>query len=372
MHVGMATGFAHQRGDDYSDAEFMQDELRPLLLAEDLGFDSIWITEHHFDNYSISPNPIQTLTYLAARTKRVRLSTQVTVAPWHDPVRLAEQFIVLDHLSGGRAMAGFGRGLARREYEGFRVDLGKSRELFDEIVELVMNALNTGIMEGGALTKQPRVELRPRPLRSFRGRAFVAATTPDSQRAAAKLGMGRMYITLPSANSALPATAIDHYAEAWREFHPKEPKPGPFVSGMIVVDESGDRAREIAAKHAAVTFAAAVKHYEMDSPNFGKQKGYEYYSQARRDQGQADSGRANQDGTTSGTIAGTPQQVLEQYENIKNELGAQGLFPHLYFGAMPQDEAYRNLMLFAKKCLPEIKSWRADTTIDQPLRAAAE
>jgi len=94
--------------------------------------------------------------------------------------------------------------------------------------------------------------------------------------------------------------------------------------------------------------------------------------EARRDQGQADSGRANQDGTTSGTIAGTPQQVLEQYENIKNELGAQGLFPHLYFGAMPQDEAYRNLMLFAKKCLPEIKSWRADTTIDQPLRAAAE
>jgi alkanesulfonate monooxygenase SsuD/methylene tetrahydromethanopterin reductase-like flavin-dependent oxidoreductase (luciferase family) len=145
-----------------------------------------------------------------------------------------------------------------------------------------------------------------------------------------------------------------------------------MVSGMIVVDESADRARELAAKHAAVTFASAVEHYELNSPNFGKQKGYEYYSQARRDQGQADSGRSNSDGTASGTIAGTPQQVLDQYEKIKNGLGAQGLFPHMYFGAMPQDEAYRNMMLFAKKCLPELKSWRAETTIDQPLRAAAE
>ena len=370
MHVGMATGFAHQRDDSYTDAEFMQDEVRCLVMAEEVGFDSIWITEHHFDNYSISPNPIQTLTYLAAKTRRVRLSTQVTVAPWHNPVRLAEQYIVLDHLSGGRAMAGFGRGLARREYEGFRVDLGKSRELFDETVELVMQGLNTGFIEGGEITKQPRVELRPRPLRSFRGRAFIAATTPDSQRAAARLGMGRMYITIPSANSALPVTPVDHYAEAWCEYNPKEPMPDPFVSGMIVVDESGDRAREIAAKHAAVTFASAVKHYEMDSPDFGKQRGYEYYRQARREQGQADTGRANADGGTSGTIAGTPQEVLEQYEKIKNHLGAQGLFPHMYFGGMPQPEAYRNLMLFAKKCLPELKSWKADSTIGELDEAA--
>ncbi len=69
MHVGLATGMAHQRGNAYPDVQFVQEEIENLVLAEELGFDSVWITEHHFSDYSMSNDPLQLLTYIAGRTK---------------------------------------------------------------------------------------------------------------------------------------------------------------------------------------------------------------------------------------------------------------------------------------------------------------
>ena len=97
MHVGLATGFANHS--KIADGQFLREEFDQLVLADELGFESIWITEHHFSDYSISPNPLFYLAHLAARTKRVRLGTQVVVVPWHDPVRLAEEIVRDDHRS---------------------------------------------------------------------------------------------------------------------------------------------------------------------------------------------------------------------------------------------------------------------------------
>ena len=70
MHVGLATGFAHQRGKAYDDARFVREEVENLILAEELGFDSVWITEHHFSDYSMSNDPLQLLTYIAEISPR--------------------------------------------------------------------------------------------------------------------------------------------------------------------------------------------------------------------------------------------------------------------------------------------------------------
>src|SRR5690606_34158271 len=113
MHVGLATGFAHQGGRSGPDAEFVREEIEHLLLAEELGFDSVWITEHHFSDYSMSNDPLQLLTYIAAKTRHVKLGTQCIIVPWHNPARLAEKIVNLDILSNGRAILGFGGGLAQ-------------------------------------------------------------------------------------------------------------------------------------------------------------------------------------------------------------------------------------------------------------------
>src|SRR5690606_38237487 len=137
------------------------------VLADELGFDYVSFPEHHFVSFSFSPNPLQLLTWVAARTTRINLMPAVVVLPWHDPLRVVEEAAVLDTVSGGRLWMGIGRGFARREYEGFRVDRQEARERFDEAAAFVKRALETGIAEGnGPHYPQPAVEIRPAPFKS--------------------------------------------------------------------------------------------------------------------------------------------------------------------------------------------------------------
>jgi len=380
MHVGLATGFANHSKID--DGQFLNEEFTQLQLADELGFDSIWITEHHFSDYSISPNPLFYLAHLAGRTRRVRLGTQVVVVPWHDPVRLAEEIAMLDHMSGGRAILGFGRGLARMEYEGLRIDQGEARQRFDETVAMVMNAMETGYIEwDGEIFKQPRREIRPRPVRSLKGRAFCAAGSPSSMVSAAKLGLGRLYLGQPmvaghKTNETILGRvardqATDAWDEAWQEYHPDETPVAPFASNLVFIDESSDRAQELNERYTAAVFAAAVKNYEMTSSHHGSIKGYESYSSLVMTPEQAEEATRN---AHKSSIAGNPQQVLEQLDKVRQQRNPQGLMPHLYTGGMPHDECMRSIRLFAQECLPEMKSWpSAPVTIDgDTARRAAE
>src|SRR5206468_1627430 len=129
MHVGLSVTFQNLDA-KHTDAEIYQHELGMADMAEPMGFDSIWAAEHHFNGYTMCPNVHQFLTYMAGRTKRVKLGSMVSVLPWHDPVRVAEEVSVLEHLSGGRVILGIGRGLGRIEFNGFRVPMGESRERF--------------------------------------------------------------------------------------------------------------------------------------------------------------------------------------------------------------------------------------------------
>src|SRR3546814_18234158 len=88
------------------DAAVLADHLMLADLAEPLGFDSLFGLEHHFTGYSMSPSPLQLLSYYAGRTSRITLGTCVIVLPWYDPIRVAEQIAYLDLLCGGRCKIG--------------------------------------------------------------------------------------------------------------------------------------------------------------------------------------------------------------------------------------------------------------------------
>src|SRR6266540_2974748 len=98
MHVGHGA-FFQNLGRERSDHAVWQGEMDLAEHAEGLGFDSVWTVEHHFGDYTMSPNPLQFLTWVAGRTTRVKLGSMVCVLPWHDPLRLAEEASVLDHVS---------------------------------------------------------------------------------------------------------------------------------------------------------------------------------------------------------------------------------------------------------------------------------
>jgi len=369
MHVGLATGFAHQRGDAYPDAQFIREELENLVLAEELGFDSVWITEHHFTDYSMSNDPLQLLSYLAGRTKRVKLGTQVIIVPWRDPVRLAEAIINLDHMSGGRAILGFGGGLSPDEFRGLRIDQNKSRSLYNEILGLVIPALESGVMEGESENiSQPRVEFRPRPLKSFEGRKFCGSLSGTSMITAARLGFGNMVLMLPQRGKETPP---DKYTEVWQDVHgPGTRPPAPMVSGNFYIDESADYAAEQGHKYLANTMRAAITNYSLDKPGiFRTIKGYENYENMTME---PDAVEAYCSDFGHGAVTGTPQMILERMWELKQIYQPQGFFPHVYFGGMPQAEALKNMHLFAEQVLPEVKSWEADVSIDDRFLEAAE
>ncbi len=194
MHVGTALVFQNPGG-QIADYDVWQHELRLGDLAEPLGFDSLWGVEHHFTDYTMCPDVLQYLTYFAARTSKIQLGSAVVVLPWHDPLRVAEQISMLDTVSQGRFILGIGRGLGRVEFNAFRADMNDSRKYFLESAKMLIEGLEQGYCEfDGELIKQPRADIRPRPHKSFRGRTYAAAVSPESARYMAELGVGILVI----------------------------------------------------------------------------------------------------------------------------------------------------------------------------------
>src|SRR5205814_9954006 len=95
LHVGLATAFQHPKK-TRSDHDVCRNELRLAAEAEPLGFESIWGVEHHFTDYTMCPDVLQFLTYMAGRTQRAGLGSMVVVLPWHDPLRVAEEVSMLE------------------------------------------------------------------------------------------------------------------------------------------------------------------------------------------------------------------------------------------------------------------------------------
>src|SRR6476620_2137204 len=190
MRVGVQMVFQSWGYDDeVTDGDVVAQEIRLGELAEELGFHALWPVEHHFCDYSFCPDNTVFLAHMAARTTRILLGTGAVILPWNDPLRVAEKIALLDHLSNGRVLFGMGRGLARREYDGFGIPMDESRDRFDESARMVLDALETGVIEGhGPYFQQPRIPIRPAPAASFRGRTYCVAMSPHSVDAAADLG----------------------------------------------------------------------------------------------------------------------------------------------------------------------------------------
>src|ERR1700757_3506962 len=194
MHVGMASVFQNP-GKARTDREVYRQELRLADLAEPLRFESIWGVEHHFTDYTMCPDVLQFVTYMAGRTERARLGSMVVVLPWHDPMRVAEEVSMLDNISGGRLILGLGRGAGKVEFDGFRLAMDESRARFIECGETVLGGVGSGYcVDDGVYVKQPRTAIRPAPFQSFRGRTYAAAVSPESLPIRARLGVGILII----------------------------------------------------------------------------------------------------------------------------------------------------------------------------------
>jgi alkanesulfonate monooxygenase SsuD/methylene tetrahydromethanopterin reductase-like flavin-dependent oxidoreductase (luciferase family) len=120
-----------------SHKEVFANVLEEARWAEGLGYDEIWLAEHHFSPYGTLADLPLVAAAIAAQTERVRIGTACMVAPFHDPIHLAERIAMVDNLSGGRFDAGFGRGYQAHEFKGFGIPMDEATARYQECVEIV-------------------------------------------------------------------------------------------------------------------------------------------------------------------------------------------------------------------------------------------
>jgi alkanesulfonate monooxygenase SsuD/methylene tetrahydromethanopterin reductase-like flavin-dependent oxidoreductase (luciferase family) len=317
MHFGLLSIFQNYR-DEQDDGAVMAGELALAKAADALGYDSYWATEHHFFGYSMCPDNFQWLAQVAEATERIRLGTGAVIVPWNDPYRIAAKMALLDQQSGGRALLGFGRGLSRREYEGFGIPMDEARGRFDQGTALVLEALNKGFFEADTeYFRRTRRDLRPRPTRGFDDRVFAIGVSPDSATQAAVLG-AQLMVLAQAPWEVFREQALIPYQEKWRSLR-DTPPPVPFAGQLVYCDADPLRARELGEQYVKEYFATVAEHYEIGGAHFKDTKGYEYYGNA------AEAISAMGLDTMAEMYAsvntfGTPDEIVEQLRHQKQVL----------------------------------------------------
>ena len=175
-------------GDSASDySEFVD----YVCEAEELGFYSTFLVEHHFTGFNQVSASLGLLCYLAAKTKRMRLGTAVTVLPWHNPVLVAEQAATVDVLSGGRLDFGIGRGYRASEFRGFCIPIEEGQERYDEALEVIRKAWANpkGFTHHGKRWHFDEAIVEPAPIQQPHPPFWIGAGTPPVLEAAGRLGL---------------------------------------------------------------------------------------------------------------------------------------------------------------------------------------
>jgi alkanesulfonate monooxygenase SsuD/methylene tetrahydromethanopterin reductase-like flavin-dependent oxidoreductase (luciferase family) len=356
MHVGYTVGFQNP-GNLRTDAEIYANDLELVDEAVHAGFDSVWVVEHHFTDYFMSPDPVQFLTWVAARHPQVRVGTGVIVLPWHEPVRCAEQITLLDNLSDGRLILGIGRGLGRIEFDGFRVEMDTSRERFFEYAQLILDGHETGFLEAdGVFVQQPRREIRPRPRFSLQGRTYAASMSPEALPMMARLGVG--VIVVPQKPWDTVAADLETYRSEWRTVHgPDSAPPAPLCAGNVIVDSDPARAEELAYRYVGAYYDTVIRHYGFAEKQHEGLRGYEFYAGISKYLE-----KRGREGAVGDYVRlmpwGTPDQVLEKLATLQDLVGMAAFNPSFSFADMPPAVARDSLGLFSREVLPVLKTWQ--------------
>lgn len=168
-----------------TDGEVLRLAVDAAALAERVGFDAIWTTEHHFISYGANPSALAFAAYLLGRTETVRVGTAVAILPSHAPVHVAEQAALLDQLSGGRFDLGIGRGGPVVDYEVLGYGLDHWRTALPEALDLVLDSFAGPVTADSAHYRFRPVSPGPEPLTRPRPPVYVAATSEGNMELAA-------------------------------------------------------------------------------------------------------------------------------------------------------------------------------------------
>lgn len=337
--------------DGQSPAQRYHETLEQATRAEDLGFESVWPVEHHFNRAaSILPCPALLLAAIAARTRTLRLGTAIVQLPLAHPMRIAEELATLDVLSGGRVEFGVGRGGNPSHFAGFGVPLFESRERMIESLDYIRLAWTSERFSfGGQFFQANNLSLAPKPIQQPHPPIRVAANSAETATWAAREGYPVLFASnvnpLPKLRELIPL-----YRSARGDAgHPRS-SGGDELTILMPVFVGDDRRhveREVApsVRQFAETAASVFQGLVAKAPEAERPKLQAIVEQL--------CGMTYQTVNAVTGIFDTPSACVERLQQIREEFNPGRVICWFNFGdIIPHDRVLRSMELFSSRVLP--------------------
>ncbi len=310
--------------------------LQRIEIMDRGGYDAIWITEHHFNDYSVCPSIPVMGAYVAARTRNLHIATGVTLAAFYHPLRLAEEVALLDILSGGRVYWGAGRGFDPKEFRTFGMTPEESYPRFQEAVDIVMSAWrNERITYHGKYFSFENIEVLPKPLQQPHPPMWVAAYSPTAVEWAAEHGYSIML------DPHSPSSLIGEKMTTWRTLLAEH---GHGIEGRVI----------------PTVRLVAIGHTDSEAANVAREGAKWLLRTYVNPGGERDSNALLQRYVDSIVIHGTADRVEEQIRRLNEEI-------HLdYMIAAPL--SHETFISFTDHVVPRLAS--SEPAIRQPRDSA--
>jgi alkanesulfonate monooxygenase SsuD/methylene tetrahydromethanopterin reductase-like flavin-dependent oxidoreductase (luciferase family) len=344
--------FVPERGKQLYDAY-----IDTMAFAEQCGFDWVGCNEHHFSPYGLMANCNLVGAALAQRTSKVRLAMLGNLVPLLNPIRVAEEYAMLDVMSGGRLIAGMIRGVPH-EYIAYNIAPDESRERLREAAALIVKCWTEPEPFGweGEFYQYPSVSIWPRPLQQPHPPILMSASNEESAEFAGR-HRAMMGMTL-IADLGATRRCIDVYRETVRG-HGMEPTPAHvLLSYNTCIAETDQEAREHLGEGLRY-FHRVLMHSIRDAQRLVIQKS-RFFDQAHGERFVNRlvtlKERSLEEMIDAGSVlCGSPQSVLKQMRRIRDELGNGHFNLNLKIGNIPDAVVRRGMELFRDRVLPEAK-----------------
>ena len=317
--------------------------------AEELGFDSVWIAEHHSSRYGICPSLMPLLCHIAARTTKIRLGAGVSVLPFHNPIFLAEEAAMLDVLSGGRLDFGVGRGSADYEYGNFNVGFNTRDDRTREALDIILGLwTQRDFSFAGEYYQVKDLTIAPTPVQQPHPPVYLAVSrTPASVDVAVDrdLPILTSFSTPEDDNLGLFSLYAERCAAAGKD---------PRLEAMpyfrfVYLDEDENAAREYPRQ--SLTWVRDLGGYRRTLTH-GDEINVDL-DQWRRTRPADPPSYESELETTA--YFGTPEQCVQRISRLRDEHGIGYFGASMSFGSMEHAKVIRSMELFAREVMPHFR-----------------
>ena len=349
------TFFFFQAPPGHRHADIIHRELEQVEWTEELGFDEVWFTEHHFIDYGLSVDPSSLAAAAASRTRRVRIGLAAAILPFHHPLRLAEQMALVDIISSGRLDVGVGRGNRPAEFAGYRVPQIESRDRFEETVEILQLAWTRERFSfHGRFFDFDDVRVIPKPIQQPHPPLYQVCVSKDGIENTALRGWPMLNSVLTGPVDQLVGNR-DTYV-AMLEKSGRSPSEIATllqrwgVSRQIYVADTDARALE-EAKPAELWYQESFRRFvvpeRIEDAHPSLQPGFRAMAEKL--------GGVTWEDLVRETLAfGSPETVARHIEHMRG-LGVGQVLCWMNFGGLPQSKIRRSMELFAREVMPRFR-----------------